>query len=363
VAHDVYVDMFYGSEANEHNIESLYELTMTSNPNQDGPWEGYTTGSGMPMVYAPWYVDLDIRFRKGREDKIDPLTLEDDVIICKKSSQWGNNYVHDKNIARFGFANFYGDTLPRLALNPDFDHNGTRSLENYPYIISTPNYRAEALTLKNDKSKVDPRLQLCAGQPYVDEYIDAKGRTTVYDRSSECNSHPDRLAWQHRKYTNIRGTEMGAAPYGLNESSNCNFYIVRMADIYLLYAELMADSDPTTALEYVNKVHRRAYGYDPNTPSPYDYHSLSDRTKAYDNNDPLANDPLRYERWAELFAEGQWWLDIRRYRNGDSEATYYQKTTHGPITWKGEPSYVQPIPQLELERNANMEQSKGYPGI
>ena len=363
VAHDVYVDMFYGNEANEHNAESLYELTMTSNPNQDGPWEGYTTGSGMPMVYAPWYVDLDIRFRKGREDKIDPLTLEDDVIICKKSSQWGNNYVHDKNISRFGFANFYGDTVPRLTLNPDFDHNGTRSLENYPYIISTPNYRAEALTLKNDKSKVDPRLQLCAGQPYVDEYIDAKGRTTVYDRSSECNSHPDRLAWQHRKYTNIRGTEMGAAPYGLNESSNCNFYIVRLADIYLLYAELMADSDPTTALEYVNKVHRRAYGYDPNTPSPYDYHSLSDRTKAYDNNDPLANDPLRYERWAELFAEGQWWMDIRRYRNGDSEATYYQKTTHGPITWKGEPSYVQPIPQLELERNANMEQSEGYPGV
>lgn len=363
VSHDVYVDMFYGNETNEHNNESLYELTMTSNPNQDGPWEGYTTGSGMPMVYAPWYVDLDIRFRKGREDQIDPLTLEDDIIISKKSSQWGNNYVHDRNIARFGFGNFYGDTVPRLTFNPSYDFKAIRSLSNYPYMLAQTNYRAEALALKNDKSKVDPRLMICAGQPYVDEYVDALGRTTVYDRSSECNGHPDRLAWQHRKYTNTRGTEMGPPPYGLNESSNCNLYIIRLADIYLLYAELIQDTDPTTALEYINKVHRRAYGYDPHAASPYDYTSLSDRTKAFYNEDPLANDPLRYERWAELFAEGQWWMDIRRYRNGDSEAEYYEKTTHGPITWKGEPSYVQPIPQLELERNGNIKQSNGYPGI
>ena len=363
VAYDIYQDMFFGNVTNEHNQESLYELTMTSNPNQDGPWENYTTGSGMPMVYAPWYVDLDLRFRKGREDKVDPLTQERDVIISKKSSQWGNNHVHDKNIARFGFWNFYGDTIPRLTFNPSFDYNGERSLDNYPYMISTPNYRSEALALKRDPSKVDPRLMLNAGQPYVDEYIDAKGRTTVYDRSSEVNSRPDRLAWQHRKYTNIRGTEMGASPYGQNESSNCNFYIIRMADIYLLYAELLADTDPATALEYVNKVHRRAYGFDPSTPCAYDYTSLTDRTRAYFDTDPLANDPLRYERWAELFAEGQWWFDIRRYRIGQSEADYYQETSHGNITWKGNESYVQPIPQLELERNSNIHQSTGYPDI
>ena len=355
--------MFYGNEANEHNAESLYELTMTSNPNQNGPWENYTTGSGMPMVYAPWYVDLDIRFRKGREDKVDPLTLENDVIICKKSSEWGNNFVHDRNIARFGFWNFYGDTVPRLTFNPAYDYDGVRSLDNYPYMIATPNYRADALALKRDKSRVDPRLELFAGQPYVDTYIDQAGRTTVYDRSSECNNRPDRLAWQHRKYTNTRGVEMGSAPYGQMQSSNCNYYIIRMADIYLLYAELLLESDPATALEYVNKVHRRAYGYNPDSPCPYDYTSLSDRTRAYFDDDPLAHDPLRYERWAELFAEGQWWLDVRRYRIGAAEADYYEQTSHGPITWKGDASYVQPIPQLELERNHNMQQSTGYPGI
>ncbi len=362
-SYDVYQDMFFGNEANEHNIESLYEITMTSNYNQDGPWEGYTTGSGMPMVYAPWYVDLDVRFRKGREDQVDPLTQENDVIISKKSSQWGNNFIHDRNIARFGFGNFYGDTVPRLTFNPAYDFNAPRSLQNFPYMISIPGYAAEALAMKNDPAKVDPRLKLVAGQPYVDKYINAKGDTTVYDRSSEANNRPDRLAWAHRKYTNIRGVEMGAAPYGKNESSDCNFYVIRMADIYLLYAELMADKNPATALEYINKVHRRAYGYAPDGASPVDYLSLTDRTRTLESNDPLANDPLKYERWAELFAEGQWWFDIRRWRIGPSEADYYKQTSHGPITWKGDCSYVQPIPQLELERNHNIRQSEGYAGI
>lgn len=363
VATEVYRDMFYGNEANEHNSESLYELTMTCNPNQDGPWENYTTGSGMAMVYAPWYVDLDTRFRKGKDDKVDPQTLEHDVIISTKSSQWGNNFIHDRNIARFGFANFYGDTVPRLTFNPDYNFSAPRSQENFPYTLVEANYRADAIALKNDPSKVDPRLMLCAGQPYVDNYMDVKGRITWYDRSSECNNLPDRLGWQHRKYTNNHGVEMGGGEFGLNQSNNANIYLIRLADIYLLYAELMAEDDAAVALEYINKVHRRAYGFDPETACPYDYASLDARTPAYYDNDPLANSPLRYERWAELFAEGQWWLDIRRYRNGQEEADYYQKTSHGPITWKGDCSYVQPIPQLELERNHNMKQSAGYAGI
>ena len=100
VPYSVYADMFYGNVANEHNSESLYEITMTSDYTQDGPWAGYTTGSGMPTVYAPWYVNINTRFRKGKEDVTDPYTLEDDIIISSKSSQWGNNFVHDKNVAR-----------------------------------------------------------------------------------------------------------------------------------------------------------------------------------------------------------------------------------------------------------------------
>lgn len=363
VAADIYRDMFYGNAANEHNSESLYELTMTVNPNQNGPWENYTTGSGMAMVYAPWYMDLDIRFRAGREDKIDPITLEHDITTCKKSSEWGNNFVHDRNIARFGFWDFYGDTVPRQTLNPDYDFNAPRSVANYPYRLHNSVYRTEALARKNNPDKVDPRLMLCAGQPFVDIYIDASGRETYYDRSTEVNNRPDIIGWQHRKYTNTRGVEMGGGDYGKNQSSDCNIHIVRLADIYLLYAELLKDDAPSTALEYVNKVHRRAYGYAPDEASPYDYQTLTDRTRTFDETDHLAYDVIRYERWAELFAEGQWWYDVRRYRIGPAEAAYYQTTRHGAITWKGDASYVQPIPQLELERNGNIQQSDGYPHL
>lgn len=360
---EVYADMFYGNGANEFNSESLYEVEMTTNPNQNGPWADYTTGSGMPMVFAPWYMDLDIRFRPGTEGATDPLTKPQDVITAKKSSEWANNFVHDANIRRFGFHGIGGDTVPRKTFNPAFKESLPRSVDNYPYMLANTSYRSQSLELKNNKDKVDPRLMLSAGQPYVDEYTNEKGKITYYDRSSEIINRPDILAWQHRKFTNTRGVEMGPLPYGKNQSSDANYHIVRLADIYLLYAELLKDDDASLALEYINKVHRRAYGFSPETPCPYDYRSLDERTKTADAGDHLANDVLKYERWAELFAEGQWWLDVRRWRIGPKEADYYKETRHGNITWKGDESYVQPIPQLELERNENMQQSTGYPGV
>ncbi|MBE0652714.1 MAG: RagB/SusD family nutrient uptake outer membrane protein [Bacteroidales bacterium] len=363
VSPEIYQDMFYGNDLNEFNPESLYELSMTTNWNQNGPWEGYTTGSGMPMVMAPWYMDLNIRFRPAVEGAVDPVTKDLDVITSKKSSEWGNNFIHDANIKRFGFYGVGVDTVPRRTLNPDFVANHPRSVDNYPYRTLDSDYREKCINLKNNRDLVDPRLMLCAGQPYVDEFIDDKGNLTYYDRSLEVNNRPDLLTWQHRKFTNIRGVEMGPAPYGKNQSSDANYPIVRLADIYLLYAELIKDDNPSLALEYINKIHRRAYGFPPDSPSPYDYKSLADRTKTYDENDHLAYDVLKYERWAELFAEGQWWWDIRRWKIGPAEANYYVETRHGDITWKGDESYVQPIPQLELERNENIQQSSGYPGV
>lgn len=360
---EVYTDMFYGNGVNEFNTESLYEVEMTTNPNQSGPWADYTTGSGMPMVFAPWYMDIDVRFRPNIEGVTDPLTKPLDVITSKKSSEWGNNFIHDRNIKRFGFHGIGGDTIPRKTFNPAFKSTQARSIDNYPYMLANTTYRQASLDLKNNKNLVDPRLKLSAGQPYVDEYINDKGKRTYYDRSLEVNNRPDMLTWQHRKFTNTRGVEMGPAPYGKNQSSDANYSIVRLADIYLLYAELIQETKPSIALEYINKVHRRAYGFSPNGASPYDYQSLTDRTKTADDKDHLAYDVLKYERWAELFAEGQWWLDVRRWHIGQKEADFYKTTRHGNITWKGDESYVQPIPQLELERNGNIQQSTGYPGI
>lgn len=353
----VYEAMFYGDAANEFNSESLYEIDMSVNMNQNGPWAGYTSGSGMPMVFAPWFMNPDIRFRKGQEDKPEnnPILQPNDIVTASAGG-WSNNYVQDENIRRFGFTE---GPAPRREFNPDYNFNASRSIDNYPYQLVDPGYVQRCRDLRADKTKVDPRLSISAGQPLVDIFIDDQGRKTYYDRSSEVNNQPELLAWAHKKFTNRQGTETK-----LNFSSGANYPVVRLADIYLLYAEVLKNSDPATALEYVNKVHRRAYGYDPGQTCPYDYRSLTDRTKTVDASDHLANDVLKYERWAELFAEGQWWYDIRRWKIGQEETNYYKTTRNGTLTWRGDDYYVQPIPKLEMERyGGTLKQSGNYPQV
>jgi hypothetical protein len=134
-------------------------------------------------------------------------------------------------------------------------------------------------------------------------------------------------------------------------------YVLRLADVYLLYAEaLIKTGDAAQGLEYINKVHRRAYDQPVHTPSVYDYSSLTARTRTVDPTDPLANDPLKYERWAELFAEGNWWLDVRRFNLGAQETAYYKKVMGGTLEWNFD-KYSMPIPTNEINSNSLMVQN------
>lgn len=339
----VYENMFYADQKYElsKGTENLYEIDMTTNLAQNGPWAGYTTGSGMPMVFAPWPLNLDFR------DKASTNSYD---ITTNSTGGWGNNYVHDANLRRFGF------TLPapgNRIHNPNFKSSVTRSITNIPWIID-PTYTAQSVDIRTNK-KADPRLYVSAGQPYVDTFMDALGRVTFYDKSPALNNQPQILSWNHKKFTNRLGTESQ-----LNFSSPANYPVVRLADIYLLYAEALKDSLPAVSLEYINKVHRRAYGYPAQTPSPVDYVSFSDATMA-PVGDHLHNDVLKYERWAELFGEGQWWFDVRRWEIGQQEVNYYQTTRNGQLHFYGISYYVQPIPKTEIERyHGTIVQSEGY---
>ena len=328
-----YEDMFYGKAANEFNKENLYEIDMTNNPKQTGPWAAYTTGSGMPMVFAPWPLNLDFR---DRGPATTPGSLD---IITNSTGGWGNNYVHDANVRRFGF------TLPapgNRVKNTGYVKASPRSVTNLPWIID-PAYTTQSNTIRTNK-QADPRLYVSAGQPYVDTFKDGIGRVTFYDKSPAMNSQPQILSWNHKKFTNREGTEQL-----LNFSSPANYPVIRLADIYLLYAEAIMGTQPVKALEFVNKVHRRAYGYLSEGSSPVDYKTLTDVTMA-PVGDLLHTDVLKYERWSELFAEGQWWFDIRRWEIGQNEVNYYKTTRNGALTYRGAGYYVQPIPQTEIDR-------------
>lgn len=130
--------------------------------------------------------------------------------------------------------------------------------------------------------------------------------------------------------------------------------IYRYADALLIYAEAtgMASSGPTAeGMEALNKVHRRAYGKDPNAPSDVDF-NISD----FDKN--TFRDLVLQERAYEFIFEGKRWYDLKR----TGEAAEVFLATKG-ITI-AEKAYLWPIPDSELNFNKALnpatDQNPGY---
>ena len=130
--------------------------------------------------------------------------------------------------------------------------------------------------------------------------------------------------------------------------------IYRYAEVLLIYAEAscMASNAPTTeGIEALNKVHRRAYGYDPNTPSTIDF-KTSDYTKS------TFQDLVLQERAYEFIFEGKRWYDLKR----TGKAAAVIKAAKG-ITI-AEKAYLWPIPVSELDFNKALDpitdQNPGY---
>lgn len=93
-----------------------------------------------------------------------------------------------------------------------------------------------------------------------------------------------------------------------NTTAGNDYPWYRYADLLLFHAESAArDAGAPTAeaMESLNKVHRRAYGYNSNTPSPVDL-NISD----YDLTSFI--DLVVEERGYETMYEGKRWLDLKR---------------------------------------------------
>ncbi len=309
VAYDTYRNMFNGD--NEFNNESIFEINFT--PDRKDVWNNQVnTATQYGIIISPSYVEDN-----GNES----------------TNGFGNLFIHDKNVRRFGF--------PLEAVTTQEQQN--------------PAYITQSVALRNTK-QVDPRMMVGTLQPYVDSvYINETWRKVGKNRG-EGFDLTNNKAWCHRKYV-VLSRSIWSEP---SESLAANMYFLRLADVYLLYAETLINTGNTTlGLEYINKVKRRAYNVPVDAPSAFDYASLTAATMAAPG-DHLHNDPLKYERWAELFAEGQWWFDVRRWRIGDKEAAYYGKVEGGALTWK-DTKYALPIPDSEMNNNNLIQkQNEGY---
>jgi len=124
--------------------------------------------------------------------------------------------------------------------------------------------------------------------------------------------------------------------------SPLNFPVLRLSEVYLILAEAAGPAD-AQALEAVNKVRRRAFGLDPNTPSTRDFSAST----------PNFVDAVQRERRYELAFEDDRWFDLKRQG----------KLVNNPeLLKKGIKPYnvVLPIPQSERDANPSLVQNTGY---
>ncbi|PYF76927.1 RagB/SusD family nutrient uptake outer membrane protein [Pedobacter nutrimenti] len=334
--YDKYRNAFVGITANEFNEESLFELNVDKDAKGDyGPYgnnPNATTLNG--MIWSPSALGLD-----GTETS------------AKGLGYTGNGDIHDQNIKRFGYPLGYYT----LVNNPKFNSAKPASYSN-PKMIMDPVYKQAAQNVR-DQKLADPRLYVNTVQPWLDSLKFDGSNWAPVSKPAYLAGQLNTYGWGYRKYAALD------YPIETVQADACNWYFLRLADVFLLYAEAAKGSgDQGTALEYLNKVKRRAYGYPVDAPSPVDYGSLTAQTKAI--GDPvLGNNPLYYERWAELFNEGQWWFDVCRWRLGKSEAAYFGSTlTVSNLQFNESKSYSWPIPQDEFNSNAKIagQQNPGY---
>ncbi|MCM5663882.1 RagB/SusD family nutrient uptake outer membrane protein [Galbibacter mesophilus] len=264
-------------------------FSLVNFDNYDDLFHGKNEFSSESLFELNFSMDQDFETWKGGTGQ--SLAL----IVGSKGAGWNNNYPHDKNIERFGS---------------------------------------------------DPRLRINMLEPGVDSVVAKNGSYKPVEKFWPDN--PEIKGWAFRKYVPLDLTILG--PNRRNYGSNFN--LIRLADIYLLYAEVMnAQGNDAVAAEYANKVRRRAYGGNPNTPNPsVDFAGIGGTQ---------LRDSIREERFRELFAEGHRWFDLQRWGIVQQELAKYGTTQNGPIIFDAKDTYL-PIPQRELDANTALEQSTGY---
>ena len=291
---------------------------------------------------------------------------------------------------------FFTDKGLRIEDDPDYEDYGlntTPSAEYYGWdedyndpVVPTRNYFKQNtnLTLKQWANR-EPRFYVCVtynGSTWLNTETTAGEVTTeLYYNGNSGNA----VASHDCPYTGygMRKTARSSKEAGRDNHFSCN---LRLAEMYLGYAEtLSATGDFDGAMEYVNKVRRRAgipeYG-EGKDGNGYDRISYPKNRTDVDNR-------IRRERMVELCFESARFFDVRRWKiaNGESDVngqgdgwvypTYHTGGEGGDLhglDYRSDPPqffqkvvmqtrtfeprhYLMPIPDAEVRRNPLMVQN------
>lgn len=286
---------------------------------------------------------------------------------------------------------FFTDKGLRIEDDPDYEDYGlntTPSAEYYGWdedyndpVVPTRNYFKQNtnLTLKQWANR-EPRFYVCVtynGSTWLNTETTAGEVTTeLYYNGNSGNA----VASHDCPYTGygMRKTARSSKEAGRDNHFSCN---LRLAEMYLGYAEtLSATSDFDGALEYVNKVRRRA--------GIAEYGDGVGQISCPKNRTDVDN-RIRRERMVELCFESARFFDVRRWKiaNGESDVngqgdgwvypTYHTGGEGGDLhglDYRSDPPqffqkvvmqtrtfeprhYLMPIPDAEVRRNPLMVQN------
>ena len=131
-----------------------------------------------------------------------------------------------------------------------------------------------------------------------------------------------------------------------------DYPITRYAEVLLIYAEAAAQDagGPTTeAVEYLNMVKRRAYGYPSQEVSPVDYPTTGWTAASF-------QETILQERGYEFYMEGKRWHDLKRTN------TVQETILSGKGITVLNKHLLWPIPQSEIDVNELINQEDQNPG-
>jgi hypothetical protein len=152
-----------------------------------------------------------------------------------------------------------------------------------------------------------------------------------------------------KKYISNRRTASNAGGVATDVGDE-NQVIMRVAEVYLLYAEALAQSDVPRAAEWLNKVMRRARGYRVDETTPYDYTG---------NDKDEFMRLLMEEKRKEFVGEQIRWYDVIRWDKvypGWNIAENEIARVPGRVVWN-ESAACFPIPNREMANNPLLQQN------
>jgi hypothetical protein len=178
---------------------------------------------------------------------------------------------------------------------------------------------------------------------FFEDYPDGPRKDATFQTTFSGNVSWENTSQKHPYYSKTRGYETA-------KISSLNEYVIRFADVVLLFAEAQnkATGADAAAYEALNSIRRRAAGLDPDIPdSSVDLSGLS----------PDAfHDAVLDERAWELCAEWERWFDMVRNQivaRATSDRAFSQELElNGAVDVNSEasfePFYYAPIPQNEI---------------